>query len=82
MRACEEAFERTEGKSFVGDRMWVVLERYKNLFKDWRCRVERLEWNSWSPDELNEVMDAISETYDAMWASVCPGTPGEKVMRD
>ena len=82
MRACEEEFERTEGGLFVGDRMWVVLERYKNLFKDWRYRVERPEWNSWSPDELNEVMDAISETYDEMWASVRSGATGERVMRD
>jgi len=66
MRACEEEFERTAAGVLVGDRMWVILERYKNLFKDWRYRVERREMNVWSPDELNEVMDAISETYDEM----------------
>ena len=70
MRTCEEEFEMTEGGLFVGDRMWVVLERHKKLFSDWRYRVERAGWNSWRPDELNEVMDVISETYDEMWAEL------------
>ena len=60
----------TEGGLFVGDRMWGVLERHKKLFSDWRYRVERAGWNSWRPDELNEVMDVISETYDEMWAEL------------